>query len=226
MANVGGGVALKIKRNLVSGSIPTISQLYIGELAINVADGNLFLKKVAGGNESIQKFIPDSAQSAIYAPIASPTFTGNVTIPAAIIPGKATYNAIPATDYSVSGDVLSLVANSASMIGDVAYINSSGKAAFCKADAIANCPYAFAICADASIAANASGNWLTKGSVRVDDWVWTRGGLIYVSTSGTSGNTLTQAAPTGSGNVIMPVGVAIASNVIYFFGNINSVEQQ
>lgn len=143
-----------------------------------------------------------------------------------LISGIIKSTAMPGTDHSVSGDVVPLTANAASSIGDVVYINSSGKAQICKADTISNCRYAMAVCADASIAANVSGSWLTKGSIKDATWSWIVGGLIYVSTSGYSGATLTQSAPAGANNVIMPVGVALSSSTMYFFGNINSVEHQ
>ncbi len=144
----------------------------------------------------------------------------------AIVSGTMKYTAIPGLDHSASGDIITLTAYAATGIGDVIYINSSAKAALCKADTITHSPYCFAICADATIAANASGSWLTKGSIRDDTWNWIVGGLIYVSLTGTTGNTLTQTAPTGVGNVVMPIGVALSSDVMYFFGNINSVEHQ
>ena len=142
------------------------------------------------------------------------------------VKGNISHTALPTTDHTASGDVITLTANAASAIGDVVYINSSGKAQFCKADTIANCRYAMAVCADASITANASGQWLTKGSVKDATWNWDVGGLIYVGTGGYSGATLTQSAPAGANNVVMPVGVALSSSVMYFFGNINSVEHQ
>lgn len=153
-----------------------------------------------------------------YAPLASPTFTGVVTAP------NTLHNSSPGSNNTTSGTLVSLTATATSAIGDVAFVASTGKASFCKADAIANCPYCFAICADASISANAAGNWLTNGYVRNDSWSWTVGGLIYVSTTGTTGNTLTQTAPSGANNVVMPVAVALTAKIIYFYGNMTSVE--
>jgi len=140
------------------------------------------------------------------------------------VSGNDIHTAIPGTDHTTSGQVIALTATANSAIGDVIYIASTGKATFCKADAIANCPYALAICADATINADASGNWLTHGSIRDDTWAWTVGGLIYVSTTGTTGNTLTQTAPSGANNVIIPVGVALSADVMYFFGNLTTIE--
>lgn len=44
---------IKIKRSAVSGKVPAVGDLELGELAINTFDGKLFLKKNVSGNESI-----------------------------------------------------------------------------------------------------------------------------------------------------------------------------
>lgn len=44
---------LQIKRTTVAGRVPTVAQLADGELAVNVTDGKLYLKKSAGGVDSI-----------------------------------------------------------------------------------------------------------------------------------------------------------------------------
>ena len=41
-------------------------------------------------------------------------------------------------------------------------------------------------------------------------------GLIYLSTTGTSGNTLTQTAPSGSGDIVQILGVATHADRIFF----------
>ena len=137
------------------------------------------------------------------------------------------YITIPISDHYISGQLYSITAAATSAIGDVGYIDASGKVALCKADVIANCPYCMFICADASISANAAGNWMTHGSIRDDTWNWTVGGaagVIYVSTTGTTGNTLTQTAPSGTNNVICPIGFALSADVIFFTGNMNTIE--
>jgi hypothetical protein len=52
MANV-----VKLKRSAVSGKNPTTSDLQLGEVALNTADGNLFFKKDDGSNESIVEVV-------------------------------------------------------------------------------------------------------------------------------------------------------------------------
>ena len=44
---------VKLRRSATNGSIPTTSQLALGELAINTYDGKLYLKKSVSGNETV-----------------------------------------------------------------------------------------------------------------------------------------------------------------------------
>jgi hypothetical protein len=139
-------------------------------------------------------------------------------------PPTSFLNSTPATNSSFTGNAVSLVANLNVGIGDVGFVNSSGKFVLCKADAIANCPYCFSMCGQASCTSGGSGYFVVNGIVRYDSWSWTVGGLIYVSITGTTGNTLTQTAPSATNNVIMPIGIALSASTIYFFGNMNSLE--
>jgi len=50
-------MAIILKRNLVSGNVPTTSSLALGELAVNTADGKLFLKKSSSLGESIESAV-------------------------------------------------------------------------------------------------------------------------------------------------------------------------
>jgi hypothetical protein len=60
-------------------------------------------------------------------------------------------------------------------------------------------------------------NILVHGVLRVDAWNWTIGpgnaSLIYVAASA---GTLTQTKPTGTDNVVQPVGWALSDDCIYF----------
>ena len=44
---------IRLRRSAVSGSIPSTSNLNLGELALNTYDGKLYMKKNVGGTESI-----------------------------------------------------------------------------------------------------------------------------------------------------------------------------
>jgi hypothetical protein len=99
---------LLVKRTTVAGRVPTTAQLAAGELAVNVTDGKLYLKKSASGVESIvdvtsaaltdaQIFAKITAQdgpgsgldadlldgnhASAFALLSGATFTGTVTAP-------------------------------------------------------------------------------------------------------------------------------------------------
>ena len=57
--------------------------------------------------------------------------------------------------------------------------------------------------------------------MRDDTWTWTVGGLIYVST--TTG-TLTQTAPSGTGDQVQVVGYATHADRMYFNPSLVLVE--
>ena len=50
---------IKLRRSAVAGRVPTTSQLELGELAINTADGKIYIKQDVGGTESIVEFSAD-----------------------------------------------------------------------------------------------------------------------------------------------------------------------
>ena len=99
---------LLVKRTTVAGRVPTTAQLAAGELAVNVTDGKLYLKKTTSGVESIvdvtsaaltdaQLFAKVTAQdgpgsglnadlldghhASAFARLSGATFTGVVTAP-------------------------------------------------------------------------------------------------------------------------------------------------
>ena len=51
---------IKLKRSAVAGRIPTTSNLELGELAINTADGKIYIKQETSGVESIVEFSADA----------------------------------------------------------------------------------------------------------------------------------------------------------------------
>ena len=55
---------IKLKRSSVAGNIPSTSDLALGEVAINTADGKMYLKKSVDGTDSIID-LSDSPQDAI-----------------------------------------------------------------------------------------------------------------------------------------------------------------
>lgn len=148
---------------------------------------------------------------------ASPQLGGDLDLNEHNIQIKAT----PATDLHASGIIISLTANENQAFGDLVYLTSTPKAAIADADAIATAVVvAMAI---ATITANNAGLYLLMGVARNDAWNWTIGGKIYLSTTGTTGNTLTQTAPSGTDDCIVEVGVALSADSIFFNPTIQAI---
>lgn len=117
-------------------------------------------------------------------------------------------------DHESSGLFAELTAASNVALGDICYINSDSKMALGDADGIANSK--IIAMATESISADAVGTFLLKGFIRDDTWNWTVGGYIYLTVTGTTGNTLSQSFPTGTSDCVVIIGVAYSADIIYF----------
>lgn len=137
--------------------------------------------------------------------------------------GVLTITAAPGSDHASTGVYISLSANEAQAFGDVCYINVDGQAQLVDADAAATAN-AVVMCADATIALDATGTYLMYGVARDDTWAWTVGGKIYITTTGTTANTLSQTAPTGAADIVQCVGVATHADRMMFMPNLVQVE--
>ena len=69
---------------------------------------------------------------------------------------------------------------------------------------------------DVSAAASANVDYLLMGIARDDTWNWTVGGIVYLASAGTTTNTITQTAPTGTDDVTKILGIATHADRIYF----------
>lgn len=129
-------------------------------------------------------------------------------------------NSSPGSNLTASGFKAVFMNGNAGSVafGDVCYVAADGHLEFADADAAATMPALYM--ALGTIAAAASGQWLKLGFARNDSWSWTKGpgeaGLVYVSLTGTTGNTLTQTKPSVAGDQAQIIGHAIASNIIDF----------
>ena len=126
------------------------------------------------------------------------------------------------SDHASSGIIIPLVAHENQAFGDVCYIAADGQAQLVDADAIATS--SGIVMALAGIDIGQTGNYLMYGVARDDTWNWTVGGLIFITVTGTSANTLSQTAPTGANDVVQIVGVATHADRMIFFGNLVQVE--
>ena len=128
------------------------------------------------------------------------------------------------SDQTVSGVKMQLTANENQTFGDACYINTDGEAQIGDADAIASSKIV-CMCSDATISADATGNYLMLGTARDDTaWAWTVGGFIYLTVTGTTTNTLSQTAPTGADDCVVILGVATHADRMYFNPSLSIVE--
>jgi len=131
---------------------------------------------------------------------------------------KKTQPAALGTDHShTSRDVYQFTAAATQNFGDVCYIDANGKMALVDADAAASAVPAAMCVSGSTVSADGTGDYIIgEAIVRDDSWNWTVGGIIYASTTGTTGNTLTQTAPSGDDDVVVPVGIATHADRMIF----------
>lgn len=116
----------------------------------------------------------------------------------------------PDTDHSASGFIVTMTVDTNTVgFGCGLYLASDGHFDEADASAAATMP----CMALALEEGTGSKKVLLQGIIRDDSWSWTAGGLLYVST--TAGN-LTQTQPSGSGDQVQIIGVALSADVIYF----------
>jgi len=104
---------IQLKRSLTSGSLPTTASLVQGELALNVPDGRIFLRKSGSGSDTIQSAITTGAQNS-----GSIALTGSLSI------FSATGSVLDVSGdvLSIDGDVIEIAADTMEFTGS--FVNS------------------------------------------------------------------------------------------------------
>ncbi len=123
-------------------------------------------------------------------------------------------------DHRADGQIVTMTNGNAASVnfGDVCYVATDGHMEFADADLASKMPGLYM--AIETISASGSGKWLRTGIVRDNTWNWTIGDEIYISTSGTTGNTLTQTRPSGTGDQVQVVGLALTADKMDFNPNL------
>lgn len=118
-----------------------------------------------------------------------------------------------AADHGYTGITCQGTAAYDLVIGEVVYLNAAGKWDKVDADAAGTTDGLLAIVTE-DFLADATGRLLLIGFFRDDDWeTLTIGGWMFVHT--TAGD-ISQTAPSGSGDQVRKVGVAVAVGTIWF----------
>ena len=125
----------------------------------------------------------------------------------------------PSADDTFNGISAYMQAGEAVEEYDLVYVHSDGKVKEADADAAGTMPVIGIAVND--IANEADGTILLHGYVRVNSWNWTPGQLLYAST--TTGG-ITATAPSGSGDQVQVVAVAVNADTIYFNPSLTIVQ--
>ena len=107
------------------------------------------------------------------------------------------------SDHDYSGKIDTYTAGENLTIGQVGYMKDDGKIWLADSDSAATMPGMFL--ATGTINAEATGIFLENGEMRDDSWAYTKGGMLYVHTTG---GIPTQVRPSGVGDQIQSLGIA------------------
>ena len=124
------------------------------------------------------------------------------------------------TAGEASGVEYNFLATDAFVFGKVGRVNSIGGVSLASNTTIGSSNCFVMYVSQSSTSYGRTGHFLLYGVVTSSAWSWAIGGLIYL---GTGGN-MTQSVPTGTDVVAQVLGVAIASNKIFFNPSLVQVE--
>lgn len=127
-------------------------------------------------------------------------------------------NTAPGTNQDATGIIFSFTAGATLAVGDVVYIGTGGKVFQAQADSTSTMP-ALGICTSTGVN-NGSVDVMVQGVMNLTAWSFTVGADIFISSS--AAGDVTATAPSTSGHTVQKVGVAIASDTVYF--NFNTTE--
>lgn len=225
-ANIGGGTVSNTEFSYLNGVTSAIQTQLNNKQA---ADTELTaLASVTSAADALPYFTGSGTASVTTLTSFMRTVLDDTTAAAArttLGAGAAGYLEIvaaPSSDTTAYGATITLTANENQAFGDICYINTDGEAQLADADAAATSG-AVVMCTE-TVTANNPATYLLMGIARDDAWAWTVGGYVYLSTTGTTGNTLTQTAPSGTGDIVQIVGKATHADRIYFYPQLVTVE--
>lgn len=128
---------------------------------------------------------------------------------------------LPTTDHTATGLTAQMLAGGTIGAFETVCIHTTtDEVVISDADAIATMPVIGI--APAAIADTATGTILLQGFIRDDTWNWTLGGILYADNTTAGG--MTQTAPSGTGDLVQAVGVALSADVVYFNPSLTLVE--
>ena len=128
---------------------------------------------------------------------------------------------LPTTDHTATGLTAQMLAGGPIGAFETVCIHTTtDEVVISDADAIATMPVIGI--APAAISDTNTGTILLQGFIRDDTWNWTLGGILYADNTTAGG--MTQTAPSGTGDFVQAVGVALSADVVYFNPSLTLVE--
>ncbi len=130
---------------------------------------------------------------------------------------------LSATNEKYSGTLITRTVDSgvgSTAIGQCYHVDTDGELIDADADGATTMP-----CLGLAVESGTGSKMvLLQGVITLTAWNWTIGGLVYVSTDPTTTTGLTQTAPSGTGDLVQIVGVALSADTILVTPNYTMVE--
>lgn len=210
-----------------SGDVTGGSASAAGELAAYTDTGGKAITrsylKFGGLNTTVRTMTVPDADFTVASLGGANTFTGTNTIGDGGDDIREVLN-VNASDGTWSGVAIVRTVDSgaaASSFGQAYHVDSDGELIAADADAATTAPCtALAI----TTGTGATKTILLRGIITETDWNWTPGGEIYLSTDPSTTCGLTQTAPSGSGDQVQVLGIALSADTIYFNPDLTLVE--
>jgi hypothetical protein len=118
------------------------------------------------------------------------------------------------SDGEFSGTIVSRQAGENLSVYDLVYVDNGGKLKKANGSTVTTMPVVYMTMQ--ALSTDDWGYFLEEGYVQENSWTWTTGGMNGILYVDTSAGTITQTAPSGSGNMVQVVGTAITSTKIKF----------
>jgi len=166
--------------------------------------------------------------SGTLAVLGDNTFTGTESFTGSVTVGDAGDDIVVklntnAADGTFSGTTITATVDSGatSAFGQCMMVASDGELTHTDADSSSTMP---CVCILVTSGTGAGKQCLTHGTVTETSWNWTPGAIILVGTDPTTTTGLVSTAPSGSGDQVQRVGIALSADTILFTGGLTVVE--
>ena len=174
-----------------------------------VGNGATEIKTVHGGGAAANLSLDVDGSFDVVATSAS--FAADVSIAEAKHFNIAAPS-LPSTDHTSTGLSAQMLAGATIAAFQTCCISTTaGDVIVSDSNAIATMPVVGI--ATAAISNDATGTILLNGFIRDDSWSWTAGSILYASETA---GAMTHTAPTTSGALVQPLGVALSATVVMF----------